>query len=406
MKLNTKRILLCIAAVFMLAYVIFQVTTSLKNTVKTEYTTHYTYFDNIKAKAYIVKKETVLEDVGGGTVSFLASNGQRVSQGSVVAKSFSDDEQAEAMIRANELSDKIEQFEKIGSMSGGYLAAQAERLEDRVNEALCNYFEVTDGADLRQLSAKSGELLSVLNESALASGGASDFSAKVEQLKAEKQALEAKCSNPLATVTAPVSGYYVNMTDSLEGYIDPEKALELTCDEISDALSQNLQTKNSGSGKIINGYEWYFTCVIDEGQSEKLAVGDGISVYIPNVTADSVPVRVAALNHDRAGDRCAVVLECTYMTGALSSLRCEDIEICVGSYTGLRVPADAVRVVDGITGVYVISGVSARFKPIDIVYNDGGFVVAKTDNTNSSALTLYEELIVSGGDLYDGKVVK
>ena len=180
MKLNTKRILLCIAAVFMLAYVIFQVTTSLKNTVKTEYTTHYTYFDNIKAKAYIVKKETVLEDVGGGTVSFLASNGQRVSQGSVVAKSFSDDEQADAMIRANELSDKIEQFEKIGSMSGGYLAAQAERLEDRVNEALCNYFEVTDGADLRQLSAKSGELLSVLNESALASGGASDFSAKVE----------------------------------------------------------------------------------------------------------------------------------------------------------------------------------------------------------------------------------
>ena len=65
-----------------------------------------------------------------------------------------------------------------------------------------------------------------------------------------------------------------------------------------------------------------------------------------------------------------------------------------------------MRVVDGITGVYVISGVSARFKPIDIVYNDGGFVVAKTDNTNSSALTLYEELIVSGGDLYDGKVVK
>ena len=52
-----------------------------------------------------------------------------------------------------------------------------------------------------------------------------------------------------------------------------------------------------------------------------------------------------------------------------------------------------------------MSGIAAKFKPINILYSNASFTICETD-TASSALKLYDEVIVEGKDLYDGKLVK
>ena len=99
--------------------------------------------------------------------------------------------------------------------------------------------------------------------------------------------------------------------------------------------------------------------------------------------------------------------------------------ISVGERSGLRVPAAAVHYLkeDGteaqtqgenyIPGVYVKLGNIARFCPIDPVdadhplITDGDYILVLPEGTEGSVskVRLYDEIIVSGQNLYDGKLL-
>ena len=47
---------------------------------------------------------------------------------------------------------------------------------------------------------------------------------------------------------------------------------------------------------------------------------------------------------------------------------------------------------DGVTGVYVLSGINAVFKPIEILYSDSNYVICKNDVQSSSGIRMYDEV--------------
>ena len=87
-----------------------------------------------------------------------------------------------------------------------------------------------------------------------------------------------------------------------------------------------------------------------------------------------------------------------------TSYRTEEIEIRLKSYKGLRVPKEAVREVDGVTGVYTLVSQKIEFRPIEVLYTGDTYVVAKYDSGDDDGLRLYDQVITEGKDLYDGKV--
>ena len=124
------------------------------------------------------------------------------------------------------------------------------------------------------------------------------------------------------------------------------------------------------------------------------------------MTSERLLCTVAAVNPDYSSDQSMVALKCDRMSFELTGVRCEKVEICVGSYSGLKISSGAVRVSDGVTGVYVLSGINAVFKPIEILYSDSNYVICKNDVQSSSGIRMYDEVILGGSDLYDGKTVK
>ena len=111
----------------------------------------------------------------------------------------------------------------------------------------------------------------------------------------------------------------------------------------------------------------------------------------------------------------------------LNFLNRASAQIIVDETTGLRVPIDAIHYLkeDGtesetqgenyIPGVYVKYGNLARFCKIDPVDNDHPLVTdgeyrivmpSSSDKTKTvSEVRLYDEIIVSGQNLYDGKLL-
>ena len=115
------------------------------------------------------------------------------------------------------------------------------------------------------------------------------------------------------------------------------------------------------------------------------------------------------------------------MNSDLAQARQEPIEIGLGTYTGLRVSKKAIHD-DYVTkttydekdnkhteqvkvqGVYVLHGSEVRFKQISILYADDDYVICDPDSNNKelvngTTVELYDQVILEGDDLYDGKVI-
>ena len=90
-------------------------------------------------------------------------------------------------------------------------------------------------------------------------------------------------------------------------------------------------------------------------------------------------------------------------------LRRQTVEIVQNSYSGYRISADAVRMVDGTLGVYVQKGYSVCFRRIEpLAELDGYYIVDASPSSGENEyepLALYDLVIVKGKRLYNGKVI-
>ena len=141
---------------------------------------------------------------------------------------------------------------------------------------------------------------------------------------------------------------------------------------------------------------------------------------------------VVKINRDSETGEAAVILKCAYMNSELASARKETLRINISSYSGVLVPEDAIHFADvvahetdaegnevdvtyeNVRGVYVKSGSRIRFVQIFSDATINGYAICKVSLSTeereqlvtSTTIQLYDEVIVEGTDLYDGKVVK
>ncbi|MBR4726382.1 MAG: hypothetical protein IK080_00650, partial [Clostridia bacterium] len=111
-------------------------------------------------------------------------------------------------------------------------------------------------------------------------------------------------------------------------------------------------------------------------------------------------------------DGTAVVLfKCTLMNARLCALRKVSGRIVMKEYSGLKVSKDALRFdADGNPGVYVLRGDVVSFRSVREIYAADTFIIAAAPADPSTLpykhLQLYDEVITSGKDLYDGMVLR
>jgi hypothetical protein len=141
---------------------------------------------------------------------------------------------------------------------------------------------------------------------------------------------------------------------------------------------------------------------------------------------------------DEDGGQRLVVFSCDKYLNLVTLLRHQNAQIIFASYTGIRVPRSAVRVLweavtdedgepvyseDGseekkqVLAVFCLWGTTARLKPVEILWQEDEYLLvtpsetALADYTSDSAresrrLRAGDEVITAAADLYDGKVIQ
>lgn len=399
------RVLFTVVAVLLaLCYIGYQVYIIVSPAVKTQTVYKSREYQTISTQVYVIRKETEIIGASSGVMVPAVTNGSRVAKDDTVAYVFEDSASAERYAKSLEIQQEIDRCE--GFSDNNAALTDVERLDEEVDSNFLQYLDALDSGDYTAACDLAGEFNDTLTRFKIATGETIDFTQKKAELQKQLETLKGEIKQ-LSTITASGAGYYVSSTDNYEHKIDYDQALNLTVEQVEQALDTSTPPSEiEGSmGKLIQDFDWYLACVVNVNQIADFEVGDTVRVSLPNAVSEPIDTTVAALNNEPDG-RAALILKCNQMSEQLATLRIEDAEIILAEYEGLKIPSAAVRTNEkGEKGVYVLKGNIALFKKIDILYSTEDYVIVSLNSENNE-VKIYEQVITEGKDISDGKVIR
>lgn len=427
-----RRIISGFVAILLLVYVGYQIYNANYSSVKTEVATYAVSSNNIQAQGVAIRKETPIEQNVAGVLTYKLGSGGKVSKGGVVGTVYDSAQNATTEQQIESLDAEITRLTKLNTPGDTY-AANPDLLDKQIDQKLVDLLgEIHDG-DYAQLPEARNDFLYLLNERQIVVGKEKDFNTRIAALKGQRDSLASANGKQLGQITSPVSGFFENSADGWEGVFDYDKVLSLSLTELQDKMASKPAAPAANViGKVCGEFDWYFACILPPDVTLNMSVGDSVKLDFPFASTEPVPATIAAMNQANRDSDAVVIFKCSYMNEALASIRNETVQIQLGERTGIMVSQKAIHFQDlkktvkdengktqtvekNVKGVYVIHGSELKFVEIVPLYNDGSYVICKmfTDTSEDidqlmtkESIKLYDEVVIEGTDLYDGKVVK
>ena len=150
-------------------------------------------------------------------------------------------------------------------------------------------------------------------------------------------------------------------------------------------------------------FHWKILLPVDSEESSLLTVGKRYDIDLQDKKVTAV---LSAVTGDPEKEsRLVLVFDTSANISDFLSQRTAKIRVLVEQYTGYRVPSDALRVIDGKTGVFCLQGYTAKFVEVRILWKTDTFYVVEADLTGTEGLFTNDTIIINTRGLYDGKVV-
>ena len=381
--------------------------------------------DTVDAQGVLLFSESYV--AGDGTLGYLVDDGERVSAGTAVAEVYSDASQAGLRQQLTQINDQIELLQK----SQNTTSAQLETLRKDRSAALYNLMDSLDRSNYEDTADQKESYLLAQNKLWIVTGEVANFSDQIASLVQQASNVQAQLGNP-TQITAPQTGYFIRSSSSGRLNAGMEDILALNTVDLKAYLDSSPEIALDGcAGKIVSGFTWYYAGICTAKQGEKLLGSDGkplkasVQIRFPGQVETPLKAKVTEVTLDEESGLARFVLSCETINGDVLRLNKADAQIIIGESTGLRIRASAVHYLkdDGseaegqgenyIPGVYVKYGNLARFCKIDPVdadhpqVTDGDYLIVLPSGTAGSVsqVRLYDEIIVSGQNLYDGKLL-
>ena len=402
------RIAAVVLGAFIVVFLMINVISSAGNSYKTSTAMITTVADTIDADMFIIRDEIVVESSESGVVVPLAVNGERVGKGSNIAAVFSNETAAENYSLSTTLSKKLETYKKIDSQ----VRLANLDLDKLSTEVYTDFYAMLDSVYNNDFSTITEDELSFsenLSRKNISLGYDVDCTAQIESLESEIASLSV--SEPTSVISAESSGYFVSRPDGYENILTTADVDSLTEEKLVNALkSEKSEISDTAMGKIITGYEWYIATIVSSADMADVEAGKTMSLTLGDGENETIKAKLYSKNIID-DNRALLVFKTSYMNEELATLRKVNGKILVRNYKGIKIRKEAVRFIkddegNQVEGVYIVEGNVIKFNRIEEVYSNDSIVVASTDKSGTAGwLSQYDEIVISGKELSNGKVI-
>lgn len=363
-----------------------------------------TVYDTIETTALAIRNESVIaNDKGAVTVPYVA-DGDKVKVGGRVAMAFPSEENAHTYSDYLDLEKELQYYQEMEKSSVGQVT-DVESLDKDILQDINGYIRsnaITDSVNSRVYA---NSLNDKFTRRQILIGEQIDFSSVIGSIESEINALGPNSCQPTGFVTTDMSGIFSRYTDGCETMFDYSKVKNLDVDGLRQYIDQIENAKPTNSiGKIVRDFDWYFCAVLKSDQVSDLKNGDKVEVTLKDSDDVLDCTIVSGADAPIGKEETVLVLKCSEMNSKIASLRLEEIIIRVNSHKGIKMPLDAVHVKNGEKGVYALVSSVVEWRKADIVYTGEDYVILNYDPELEDGIKLYDEIIIRGKDLHDGKV--
>ncbi len=393
MKSYTEKIVYIVVFVLVSAVVGCQVFMMMNSSHDTEEAVLYTVSDSISFKGIFVRDETPIYYNGEGVVNYLVKDGEKAAKNSVVAEIYDTYDQIEYRNTIDNL--KAELSELVRAQSHGTTDyAQPGFISDQIDEKYRSLLLAAANGDYSEFNELKSDMRTLMNIYNISVNAETDYKELEDQLNSEITSSSEKLTPPIGSVKVSKTGYFVSSLDGYESALTSGTIGELTAEDINQIISnpQVFEPINGTIpiGKIFEIYKWQMIGVINT--KNQFITENTYSMSISSSSKD-YSVYIESMQPTGNADEYIIILSCDEMDEALVKNRVERVEIDFGDYTGLKVPRDAIRFLDGEKGVYVMQGQTVKFKKISVIYEGDDFVLSE-NTSDPEYLNLYNEILL------------
>lgn len=368
---------------------------------QTEIAVLYDMSDTITCEGFLSFDEVEVD--GQGMLGYLVENGERVSANTNVAEIYTDASQA----KARQNLTRLEQSLQLLTTSENTVGIDLDLLLTQRQQALYNLLDTMDAQAYTKTTDEANQYILTVNRLKITTGEVQNFASEKAVLEEEKAVLLSQLGAP-QNVAAPEGGYFVRSTNSSKLNIDRNELNAMDANSLQQAIESDQSVSEiSGAGKIIKSYKWFFYTTCTAKESEKFTGVSKVNISFPTKAEKSLPATVERVTLNEAGDMALVVLSCEYVGADVLSLAKATATIEFEAFKGVRINAQALHLQNGEKGVYVKSGNLSRFRKITILYQNEDYILVPLNGKigTDNEIRLYDEIIVQGSDLQDGKLI-
>lgn len=401
-NVNKSNVLIISVIVLILLFVVIQFYKVTHIELKTQTATISTVYDKVSSEALFIRDESVVEKSPSGVTVACFQDGDKINVNGNVAMQFSSSKAAANYSKYAELTKQIKYYQTLEAQTVGQ-SADLETINEDIEQKVINY---ADGLAKNRIGDTAEDLDSVLVRRQLIIGEDVNLLSIIENLRDQRNNYQSY-SKPDRYIKTDKSGVFSSYTDGYENLIDYSKVEETTIDGFKSALKavDNAQNVSNNIGKLVTSYTWYVQTLVSADTVKNLENGDYVNIVLKDDTSKSFKAEIVNGAEIALGQKeTLLVLKLNEMDADIAKLRKAEIEIRRNNYEGIKVPSEALHVLDGKKGVYVLIASQVKFREVNVIYSDDDYVLAEYDESNEKSIHLYDKIITQGKDLKDGKV--
>ena len=343
---------------------------------------------------YIIRDEQVVkgENYKNGIEQIL-TEGEKAAKGESIFRYYSQNEDT-LKKQIAELDEKIQ--EVMTSQTNRY-TSDVKLIENQIDEKVQELNKTTDIAKLTEYKKEINELVT---KKANIIGEKSPSGSYLKQLQDQRTSLENELNSGAEYIAAPESGIVSYKVDGLEETLTPENFSTLSKEYLE---SLNLKTgkiiaTSDESGKIINNFECYIATISDSEEAKNAKIGDDVKIRLSNNA--EIDAEIVYLSQENENEN-LLVLEIDEQIEELTNYRKISFDLIWWSYSGLRVPNQAIVEQDGLH--YVVRNRAGYLSKILVnvkMQNEKYAIVSNYETEELQELGLTDTQIANNKSLY------
>ena len=382
-------------------YIIVQCFVIFHRSYKTETAIKYTLAESITLDG-VVAFDSV-DVAGSGDLGYLVQDGERVTNGTVVAEVYTDDSQGLQRERLDRLERTITLLTKSQNSTGSDLSV----LTNQTKQALYNLLDKINTAQYSGITDAEDTFLLAQNRLQVSTGQTAGFADTIAALQVEYDSIKAQL-DALQTITATTNGYFSSTAASPAIAADRQALDDADPATLQKMLADGFPAAATDrAGQITTGFSWKFYAVCDLDTAARFDNISSVKISVPGKQNTPLSATVEEVTLDKDNGLAKIVLQCQTINAEVLSFGQETAQIDLKTYEGIRIDKEALHIVDGQRGVYVKYGNLQRFLKITTLYENDSYILIPENGKigTDHEVRLYDEIIVQGTNLQDGKLL-